>query len=581
MRLSDSDYWDMYLSSDEAYYYPYTGILTGDMLVGYFDFNNSAIFPSGNTSIYSLSTWTGATTPYSSLTLVDIGLTGIDNGLITYNPITGDTANTALVSALTGSSLVILSSDTKFWMHEVTGMTNTFVYPISIVNDPLAGDYASFCGGFYQGFYKLHDYDYQTLPNRMHKGWVTEFWLKKESICSGFSGTILNNIFTNNEGFFYFIGTRAENKFWDIWSGQNPIVSGCTSGCTTGCTIPKEYEMTTHSGIPLDPPKLFIRDIDNQFLIYNRASTASTSCNGGCTGEDNGLPHGITPCNFDGTHITITSTTVYTDAENQFLIYNRASHVGDHSNCGGGCDGGPHTGFTACNYTGRTKEIMSLNWTGDVVDNAVGFRIKEDGSIGYRRLTYTCTTASTAATVVEEYSVTGTVKNDVWTHVAIRWVADTTYDDCQVLYGKPRLGKLMFYINGRLKFIVREFKEIVSRGLDEHKEKQQSVPYNISIGGGSQGLLESETFDGPDPSDANMLIEENFAGTFIGGISQFRYYDDELSWCEIKGNYESEMDRYGHTCACPCGPAGGNQTGILAEDGTFILDEDGNYIIEE
>jgi hypothetical protein len=581
LRLSDSDYWDMYISSDETYYEPYIGVLTGDSLVGYFDFNNLDIFNTGNTNIYSLSTWTGATASAigtTGLTLIDIGLVGIDNGLITYIKASGDTENNALLSALTMSSLTILSSDTMFWMHQVTGMTNNYIYPIDIVGASTAntvGQYVQLCGGFYQGFYKLHDYDYQTLPNRMHKGWVTEFWLNKQDMCSGYTGTTLNDDYPNNVGFFLYIGARAENKFWNVWSGQNEIASGCTSGCTEWCTIPKEYEMTSSSGYPLDPPKLFIRDIDNQFLIYNRSF--SGSCNS-CNGDDNGLPHNVTACNFTGGSISVTSTTVYTDYENQFLIYNRV-HSGS-TGCGCGGDG---TGFTACDYTGRTTEINPLNWSGDVVYNAAGFRIREDGSVGYRRIIYTCTSGgTTAATIEESYSMSGLVSNDEWTHVVVRWVADTTYDECQLLYGPPRVGKLMFYINGHLKYIVRDFIEIVPRELDEFKEKQQGVPFNISIGGGSQGLLESQTFDGPDPSDFNLLIEENFAGTFIGGISQFRYYDEELSWCAIKNNYESEMNQYGHSCACPCGPSviiSGD--GILAENGSIILDENGNHIIEE
>lgn len=548
-RLSDSDYWDLYLSSDETYNDPCNGIISGDSLVAFFDFNNSAVFNTANTSIISLIAWTGATTPSSGLTLYDIGLTSIDNGLITYNKPSGDTSNLTLLSALTGNTISFSSADTKFWMHEVTGMTNSYIYPIETQTEPVIGDYKQFCGGFYQGFYKLHGYDYQTLPNRMHKGWVTEFWLKKQDICSGYTGTTLNDDFPNNKGFFYFVGTRSENKFWDQFEGNNTgSTLLCTSGCTEWCTEPKEIDMTTSSGIPLDPPKIFIRDINNKFLLYNRASTAP-NCSSGCgTGDSDGLPHGLTPCNFTADSLTISSTTVYTDSENQFLVYNRS--VGNH-NCG--CGDGGHTGFTACNYTGRTTEINPLNWSGDVVSNALGFRIKDDGSIGYRKLNYTCSTGHTSAITMDEgYSISGTVKDDVWTHVAVRFVADITYDECQLIKDGPRIGKLMFYINGKLKYVKKDFIEVVPRALDEHKEKQQTVPYNLSIGGGSQGLIESQTFDGPDSNDSNLLIEENFAGTFIGGISQFRYYDDKLSWCAIKHNYEQEAGYYGHNVNSPC-----------------------------
>jgi len=52
------------------------------------------------------------------------------------------------------------------------------------------------------------------------------------------------------------------------------------------------------------------------------------------------------------------------------------------------------------------------------------------------------------------------------------------------------------------------------------------------------------TFDGQDPSDIGLEIEENFAGTFIGGISQFRFYICDLNWCDLKFNCEIEDERY-------------------------------------
>jgi hypothetical protein len=111
----------------------------------------------------------------------------------------------------------------------------------------------------------------------------------------------------------------------------------------------------------------------------------------------------------------------------------------------------------------------------------------------------------------------------------------------------------MFYVNGKLKFIVNNFKEVIPKNLDERLDKQQGVPFNISIGGGSQGLIESQTFDGPDASDIGLLIETNFAGTFIGGISKFRLYDEVLPYCVLKNNYETEALLYGQILPCPCG----------------------------
>jgi hypothetical protein len=64
----------------------------GDSFVVWYDFNNSNNFNNDYSSsdIYSLITWTCKTTGY---TMDTIGLTGIDNGLVPYNKISGDTLN--------------------------------------------------------------------------------------------------------------------------------------------------------------------------------------------------------------------------------------------------------------------------------------------------------------------------------------------------------------------------------------------------------------------------------------------------------------------------------------------------------
>ena len=117
---------------------------------------------------------------------------------------------------------------------------------------------------------------------------------RNSNACTGDTGTTINALYPNNEGLFYYMGTRAENKFWDVFSGE------------TG--------YTTSSGYPLPPPKTSKEELlNNPFLVYEP------------TGE----------CYFTGV------TTVTTDE--------------------------------------RDKNA-------DIVNNALGFRIREDGSIGYRSL---------------------------------------------------------------------------------------------------------------------------------------------------------------------------------------------------
>ena len=126
---------------------------------------------------------------------------------------------------------------------------------------------------------------------------------------------------------------------------------------------------------------------------------------------------------------------------------------------------------------------------------------------------------------------------------------------------KYRKGKLKFYVNGKLIYTIEDFEEIIPRGLNTDKERQVGVPFNVSWGGGTQGLRENLVFSsitepyGPyiqDPEcfptnnltgttynglKTNIQIEQNFAGTFEGAISQFRMYVTPMSAPEVKHNF--------------------------------------------
>jgi hypothetical protein len=537
MRLSNSDYWDLFLCYDCTDEQDNNQILDDCILVD-IDINNDNSF-SGDT-LYSLTTWTGATINGSGITLNDIGLTGIDNGFIEYD-CTGSTSGQTFLSAFTGSTLVLTSADTRFSMTRVTGCT--YEYPIEILTGVTQGRYAQLCGGFYQGFFKLSDktyfeeisdnkftwplewftcppvctgdttvpsgqtcclnpnlayqcyndgkpipYNYEILPERLGgmggeykpclDGWTATFWLNKSS--ESCTGNTLNNLYPDNKGFFFYMGTRAENKFWDLFSGE------------TG--------YTTSSGYPLPPPKETTTELNN----------------------------------------------------NPFLVYQPA-----------GC----------CCFSGITTETtQEKDRNADIVNNVLGFRIKDDGSIGYRTITVTgvcsavtattvvdCNTQcgcgcssntgstsgyTTATTVTEEYitgtsinecySMSGLVQTDVWTHIGIRFKPYEYFEECELNFKGRRKGLLSVYVNGYLKWKLDDFDEFIFRELDEYREKQQGVPFNYSFGGGTQGLLESNTVNGPDVKDEDLVVENNFAGTFEGGVSKFKLYGCALDITTIR-----------------------------------------------
>ena len=140
---------------------------------------------------------------------------------------------------------------------------------------------------------------------------------------------------------------------------------------------------------------------------------------------------------------------------------------------------------------------------------------------------------------------------------------------------KYRMGRLRIYVNGKPFYTIENFEEIIPRALNTDKERQLGVPFNISWGGGTQGLHENLTFSSTtypynnyiqDPElfpknilsgttfagmKTNILLEQNFGGTFEGGISQFRMYVTPLSSAEVKHNFKvlkGTFDMFDYDC---------------------------------
>jgi hypothetical protein len=146
-----------------------------------------------------------------------------------------------------------------------------------------------------------------------------------------------------------------------------------------------------------------------------------------------------------------------------------------------------------------------------------------------------------------------------------KWLEDKKY----------RMGRLRIYVNGKPFYTIEDFEEIIPRALNTDKERQLGVPFNISWGGGTQGLHENLTFSSTtypydnyiqDPElfpenilsgttfagmKTNILLEQNFGGTFEGGISQFRMYVTPLSSAEVKHNFKvlkGTFDMFDYDC---------------------------------
>ena len=411
LRLSDKDYYDIQMSD-------YSVICNCNDIVNpiiCMNFNSTDI-------VYSDNEWDMAISP-SGVTITNFGITGYDNRF-------SDSLDSSWG----------LDGEKRFFVKKVDG--DNFCYDI------LSGSTTQLCGGFYQGFYKLEGYDYQTLPDYYKDGWTAEFYLAKSGCTCSSELPTLNETYPNNEGIFYYYGTRAENKFCSV--KEHLLSYEVSSGVTFLSSIIKD---TSHVTPPSDTAS---------FLFYNCPTL------------------------------------------NEFYL----------------------------NATGVTFTLPDC--CDNLKYNALAFRITDEGKIGYR---YLATSGTCVAgkyeedlMVFEKYSTENIFVDDTFRLVTIKFKND------EHLTCKPEeqtFGVLSIYVDGYLKLREYNFPNIIPQAFDDLASKQLGVPYNISIGGGTQGLLEMQT-DPPteyEVCDYKFYLkkDQKFKGARINGVDYFTVVDYDIT----------------------------------------------------
>ena len=507
--------------------------------------------------------------------LCDIGLTGIDNGLVPN--MSGETIEitTGLYTSVQ-DRFSRYKYDRRMKMHPITGFTtsenrlwndDSYTYDLSYVN--AGGDIgyvAQLNGGFYQGFYKIAGYDYQVFPERVSLGWTAEFMLKYR--WTGDTSVGLNNRYPDNKGTFFYMGARAENKFYHYADGSpaqdtgyTRVTSGLTCMHTCGCSSSANTASTCLS-------------------VYQISGGSSTNCSCGCN------------CQCSVTAKYPEKNPLYDEVSNA-LSLRLSGDTGNPRLCvkvfriTGGCEtsGTCLTGLTYTTGTSvtewcSTKGIFDFcsgttypnveHW---VQIDAVFQRnewldtcdLYDKGGLGLIVSTvFTATSANNSVSLIEppltheqpyDPATTEVVKfNDMWNE--------------EIYY---RLGTLKFYVNGRLFMVAENFEEIIPRLLNTERENQIGVGYNISLGGGTQGLHDNLTFSGGCPPDLSGIsyqqdpeclttydldntiysglttqiqLETLFGGSMIGEISAFRMYTEPLNAAQIKHNFKILENKY-------------------------------------
>ena len=542
---------DFVLSQDNSPTVEIDGDLTKRCLISYIDTNiDECIDDNGNLSSFSGFTYENYLN--NNVKLDDFGFTGIDNGRIVYdNTITLD----EFVSVLTGSSIELENGDAKLHLYPAQGNTKYYNYESEIMQDDNDRYYA-LKGGFLQGFYKLNGFDYEVLPSNIERCWNLEFVIRPRTDYEE-SGMTLNMEHPENKGIFFYIGTRSENKFgrfngedltkfpfrhgfedkcFDLCkdNGNTGKVSkedlawlynfrfgqptdknlcdqeckGCyDSGTTESSLTSCSFEIETSNGHKSDNTKYFEVTTDNKFLIFDRTKDGYT----------------VDTWNEDDP-IVVISQGKFPGDENLFLLMNRGKSG--------------YTVNTIDRYfdslTGQSKDYSIVN---DVKDNAFALKVNKDGSVEYKYLVKDCDSEN-GYKILSERTFPRMIIDDEWSTINVMFkILDGGVDKCGNSLGNRKM-KIFIYINGYLKLVSQELPEFRFRELNEYFDKQEGVPFNISLGGGTQGLAESMWIDNYTHPYCKVLpIEENFGGTFIGDIRSFKFYDCQLQYNEIKNNY--------------------------------------------
>jgi hypothetical protein len=508
--------------------------------------------------------------------LCDVGLTGIDNGLV--KKMSGETIQitTGLYTNNT-DKYSRYKYDRRMKLHPITGFTTTqnrlwnddsYSYDLNYATDGGAvGYFARLNGGFFQGFYKIPGYDYQIFPQRVPLGWTAEFMLRYR--WTGDTSVGLNNRYPNNKGTFFYMGSRAENKFYHYADGSPKQDTGYTR-VTSGLTCMHTCGCASSANTSSDCLE-----------VYQISGGTSTNCNCGC------------PCNCTVNAKYPEKDPLYDGVSNGLSI-RLSGDTGNPRVCiktyriTGGCEtsGTCLTGLTYTTGTSVTewcstrgifdecKNTPYINVEHWVQIDAVFQRnqwldtcdLYEKGGLGLLVDTiYTATPANNSVSLIEP-PLTHELPYDPATTEIV------TFNDNWTEEKKYRLGTLKIFVNGKLFMVTENFEEIIPRLLDVQKEKQIGVGYNISIGGGTQGLKDNLTFSGGCPETINEIeyqqdpecltthdldntiysgltthikLEEYFGGSMIGDVSAFRMYVEPLNASQVKHNFKILKNRYG------------------------------------
>ena len=273
--------------------------------------------------------------------------------------------------------------------------------------------------------------------------------------------------------------------------------------------IDEDMKLDTDAGYDMYQPNIVRKKTDNKFLIFDRT----------CDGQ----------------------TADKWDEENTEVIleYIKKPEIGNYFRLfHHGCDG------YDVNKVKKVleKENKRYNVLKDLYRNAFALQIKDDGTIGYKYLVKDCDKEEEEYKIESEFTANSVINEKEWYTINVKIQPlkhrDKSDDICLSPNSFLDTMQIMIYVNGKLVLVSKELPIFNFKLLDDLEEKQEGVPFNISLGGGTQGLAEVVYLNYLRLPEYILPLEKEFGGSFIGWIKSFKFYTCPLNYYEIRQNYK-------------------------------------------
>ena len=143
--------------------------------------------------------------------------------------------------------------------------------------------------------------------------------------------------------------------------------------------------------------------------------------------------------------------------------------------------------------------------------------------------------------IENEWSYPEMAKYDEWVTIDVRLIPIVKFGITDFGYIKSNdYMRILIYVNGKLVLYSKQLPMIDLRALNDVYEKQEGVPYNISLGGGTQGLCDVVYENYKDVPEYVLFLEKEFGGSFTGYLKSFKFYTCDQNFTKILANSHFE-----------------------------------------